>query len=104
MNNDISKKTYQFDEIAAMVKPLMEKYKVDELYLFGSYARGEATGDSDLDFLVYGGDQFKGTTIFALGEELRKLLNKNVDIYEIRKLDESSDFYRTVMKEKVPIT
>ena len=97
----MSEKTYQYDEIAAMVKPLMEKYKVGELYLFGSYARGEATGDSDLDFLVYGGDQFKGTMIFALGEELRKLLNKNVDIYEIRELNEGSDFYRTVMREKV---
>ncbi|MDE5803747.1 MAG: nucleotidyltransferase domain-containing protein [Lachnospiraceae bacterium] len=25
-----------------------------ELYLFGSYARGEATESRDLDFLVYG--------------------------------------------------
>ena len=97
----MSEKTYQYDEIAALVKPLMEKYKVGEMYLFGSYARGEATGDSDLDFLVYGGEQFKGTMIFALGEELRKLLNKKVDIYEIRELNEDSDFYRNVMKEKV---
>jgi len=97
----MSDKIYQLDELAVMVKPLVEKYKVGELYLFGSYARGEATGDSDLDFLVYGGDQFKGTTIFALGEELRKLLNKNVDIFEIRELNEGSEFYETVMKEKV---
>ena len=97
----MSDKIYQLDELAVMVKPLVEKYKVGELYLFGSYARGEATGDSDLDFLVYGGDQFKGTMIFALGEELRKLLNKKVDIYEIRELNEDSDFYRNVMKEKV---
>ena len=39
----MSEKTYQLDEIAAMLKPLMEKYKVDEMYLFGSYARGEVT-------------------------------------------------------------
>jgi len=97
----MSDKIYQLDELAVMLKPMMEKYKVDELYLFGSYARGEATGDSDLDFLVYGGDQFKGTMIFTLGEELRKLLNKNVDIYEIRELNEGSEFYETVMKEKV---
>ena len=97
----MSEKMYQYDEIAARVKPLMEKYKVGEMYLFGSYARGEATGDSDLDFLVYGGEQFKRTMIFALGEDLRKVLDKNVDIYEIRELNEGSDFYNTVMREKV---
>ena len=97
----MSKKTYRYEEIVAIVRPLVEKYKVDELYLFGSYALGEATGDSDLDFLVYGGDQFKGTMIFALGEELRKALGKDVDIFEIRELNEGSSFYNTVMREKV---
>jgi len=84
-----------------MVKPLMEKYKVDKLFLFGSYVRGEANSDSDLDFLVYGDDQFKGTMIFTLGEELRKVLNKKVDIYKIRELNKDSAFYRNKMKEKV---
>ena len=97
----MSEKMYQYDEIAARVKPLMEKYKVEKMYLFGSYARGEATGNSDIDFLVYGGEQFKRTMIFALGEDLRKVLDKNVDIYEIRELNEGSDFYNTVMREKV---
>ncbi|MBD5537623.1 MAG: hypothetical protein HDQ99_18600 [Lachnospiraceae bacterium] len=38
-----------------LIKPIAQKYKVKELYLFGSYARGEANEISDLDFLVYGG-------------------------------------------------
>ena len=57
------------ENITALVKPLTKKYHVKEIYLFGSYARGEADENSDLDFLVFGGEGFKLTSILALGEE-----------------------------------
>ena len=34
-----------------------------EIYLCGSYARGEADAQSDLDFLIFGGDGFRLTEI-----------------------------------------
>lgn len=34
-----------------------------EIYLFGSYARSEADAQSDLDFLILGGDGFRLTEI-----------------------------------------
>lgn len=40
------------ENITALVKSLTKKYHVEEIYLFGSYARGEADENSDLDFLV----------------------------------------------------
>lgn len=40
-----------------------KKYQVKEIYLFGSYARGEADAQSDLDFLIFGGDGFRLTEI-----------------------------------------
>lgn len=72
-----------------------------EIYLFGSYARGEADGDSDLDFLVFGGENFKLTMIFALAEELREVLKKDVDVFEINEINKDSDFYNTIMKERL---
>ena len=69
--------------------------------MFGPYARGEADENSDLDFLVFGGEGFKLTSILALGEELREVLKKNVDIFEIREVNQDSEFYRTIMREKV---
>ena len=89
------------ETISDIVKPLARKYKADEVYLFGSYARGEADKDSDLDFLVFGGENFIPTDIFALGEELREILNKKVDIFEIREINMDSNFYKSVMKDKV---
>ena len=90
-----------FDEIVYIVKPIASKYKIQAIYLFGSYAREEQTDESDLDFLVYGGDDFKLTRILSLAEELRKALKKDVDVFEIREVNQESDFYKTIMKEKV---
>ena len=97
----MDKRIFTLENIIDMVKPLAEKYKVKEIYLFGSYARGEADENSDLDFLVFGGDNFKLTNIFALGEDLREVLQKKVDIFEIHEVNQDSEFYRTIMREKV---
>lgn len=97
----MEKTIFTISDIKALVKPIAEKYKVKEIYLFGSYARGEADEESDLDFLVFGGEEFKLTMIFSLAEELRKVLNKDVDVFEIHEINEDSDFYKTIMKERL---
>ena len=92
---------FTIENITALVKPLAQKYQVKEVYLFGSYARGEADENSDLDFLVIGGEGFKLTQIFAFCEELREILNKRVDVFEINEINQDSEFYKTIMREKV---
>lgn len=99
MNSDI----FAIKDIENSVKPIAEKYKVKELYLFGSYARGEANEGSDLDFLVYGGENFRPVLIFSFAEELREILKKNVDVFEINEIDRDSRFYNVIMKEKIRI-
>lgn len=89
------------ENIIKLVKPIAEKYHVQEIYLFGSYARGEANVNSNLDFLVYGGENFKLTMIFALAEELRETLNKRVDVFEIHEVNVDGEFYNTIMKERL---
>ena len=97
----MSDSVYEREMICNIVKPIADKYRIREVYLFGSYARGEATRNSDLDFLVYGGEQFRRTMIFAFAEDLRKALEKNVDVFEINEINENSDFYHTIMRERV---
>ena len=45
-------KIYTIDEIREKVKPIAEKYGIEKVWLFGSYARGEATEESDVDLLT----------------------------------------------------
>lgn len=92
---------FSLQKISELIRPVAAKYKVKAIYLFGSYARGQADGRSDLDFLVYGGANFKLTNIFALAEEIRQLTNKNVDVFEISEVDKESNFYKTVMNERI---
>ncbi len=69
-------KVFTIQDIASLVKPIAEQYGVKAICLFGSYARGEADENSDIDFLVLGGENFKLTMIFVLAEELREVLKK----------------------------
>lgn len=89
------------DYIKQKIAPIAKKYGVDEIYVFGSYARGEATSSSDVDLLVFGGSNFKPANIFALAEEIRQILDKDVDMFEISEINVGSDFYDHVMSEKV---
>lgn len=80
-----------------------EKYHAEYALLFGSYARGEATPNSDIDLVVVGGPGFRARDIFALGEELRQLTRKDADVFELRELNTGTPFYNTVMQEGVRI-
>ena len=44
------------EEIKQKAIPIAQEYGVDSMSLFGSYARGEASEDSDLDFFIDRGD------------------------------------------------
>ena len=91
---------YTLEQIADIVKPIAAKYNIEAVYLFGSYARGDATAESDLDFLVFGGDAFRLTLIFAFAEELREAFNKNVDVFEIHEINIGSEFYENIIRER----
>ena len=90
-------------EIESSIKQLLAKYNAEYALLFGSYARGEETPDSDVDLIVFGGDKFKKTDIFAFAEDLRSITGKEVDAFEICEVDKSSLLYDNVMKEGIKI-
>ena len=43
---------YSVEEIKNIVMPIVKRYNIPAIFLFGSYARGEANENSDIDFLV----------------------------------------------------
>lgn len=58
----------------------MERNRINKVYLFGSYSRGEQTNDSDVDLYLEVEDGF---TLFDQGDfvsNLKGLTNKEVDI------------------------
>lgn len=89
------------DEIKAILAPIAKKYRVEAILLFGSYAKGSADGQSDVDLIVFGGSQFHPTDIFAMSEDIRAALRKQVDVYEIREINPGTAFYDTIFQEGV---
>lgn len=90
-------------DIENSIKELLARYNAEYALLFGSYARGEETEYSDIDVLVFGGEKFKKSNIFAFAEELRNITGKNVDAFEICEVDRSTPFYDSVIKEGIKI-
>jgi predicted nucleotidyltransferase len=54
---------YTIDEIKSKVSEVATRHGAERVYLFGSYARGQAKPDSDVDLLI---DKGKIKGLFAL--------------------------------------
>ena len=91
------------EEIERIVKGLLQKYHAQYALLFGSYARGEAKPESDIDIVIVGGERFPARNIFALAEELRELTGRDADVFELREVNADSPFYESIMKEGIRI-
>lgn len=94
--------TLSLNEIKAIVKELLERYHAEYALLFGSYARGDATPDSDIDIIVVG-KNFVPRNIFALAEDLREMTGRKADVFEMREVNTGTPFYESVMKEGIRI-
>ena len=67
-----------------IVEFLVEKINPEFIYLFGSFARGEAREDSDIDLAVYVGEYIGSYELFVLGNELSFDLGKDVQIIDLK--------------------
>ena len=78
---------YTIDEIMRRVAPVAKKYELAAVYLFGSYARGEATADSDVDLLVdLTGSVIRGLNFASLFNDLETALEVSIDLVTVDSL------------------
>ena len=68
------------DYISSAVSRVLTQYDVSEAYLFGSFARGEQTPDSDMDLRLVCGNTLTFGALYELSHELEKELGRKVDI------------------------
>lgn len=67
-------------DISAAASRVLVQYDVSEAYLFGSFARGEQTPDSDIDLRLVCGASMTFGTLYELSLELEKELGRKVDL------------------------
>ncbi len=88
-------KVYVVDEIQEIIHPILQSYGVSRAYLFGSYARGEADENSDIDLRIDGGAVKSMFGLGALYDELTQALKKPVDLVTTEALRHSANQART---------
>jgi predicted nucleotidyltransferase len=70
---------YSIDEIKKRFEEVTKKYEIDEVYLFGSYARGDATAESDVDFYVKA-DNVRGWDWGGIWMDTEEAMDKKIDV------------------------
>ena len=80
IENNINPSVLTLKQIKERIMPVMHKHNIHEVYLFGSYARGEATNKSDIDIYCESGDVETLYDEVDFIEEVEKALGKEVDI------------------------
>ena len=102
---------YTVSEIESIIRPIAEKFGLKAVYLFGSYARNEATENSDIDLLVdTTGTQIR--SLFSLGAlycELEDALQKKLDLITVSAVEQPAQmqseevFRENVRRERVEL-
>ena len=91
----------KLEKIQDSVRKYGEKYGAEKIYLFGSYARGEATEESDVDLRIDRDNIAGGIALAGLLLDLEEDLGMPVDLITTGSL--SQDFLDSIKEEEKPI-
>lgn len=97
IDNDINPNVLTLKQIKDKVLPILSQHHINEVYLFGSYARGEAKNTSDVDIYCESGDIKTFIDQGFLEDELEEALGKEVDIIFIG--SRMDDFFKKQLEE-----
>ncbi|MCL2069420.1 MAG: nucleotidyltransferase domain-containing protein [Treponema sp.] len=93
------RKPYTIPEIKNKITCVAQQYGIQRAYVFGSYARGDATYDSDIDICIEKG---KIRTLFQFSgfcQDLEESLENKIDV--ITTTGMSSDFKEKIEKDMI---
>ncbi len=91
----------KIEEIKKICREIMKDYSVQYCYLFGSYAKGNASPASDIDLLIE--TETTGLRYYELVEKLREQLHKKIDLLDTRQLAGNEKLLNEVLKDGIKI-
>jgi predicted nucleotidyltransferase len=90
----ITDQIYSISQIAEKLTPVFRRYDIKRAVLFGSYGKGTATQNSDIDLLVESG--LRGLQFVGFREEIQTAVQKNVDVFDCHHVNKKSDIDKEI--------
>ena len=91
------------EEIRVMIASAVQRHPVKRVVMFGSYARGTATDESDLDIMIDSENMLEGFDYFGIVGTLVKKSPIAIDILEASEIDKNSIFYKNIQRDGVVV-
>ena len=96
------KLVYTLDQLRQLIIPLLKQYGMKGASIFGSYARGTPSEESDIDLLV--DSPLRGLDFIGLIESIREsLADKEVDVIDISEIDSNSPIDKEIQTTGVEL-
>ncbi len=89
------------EQIKALCGEVFSDREISYCYLFGSYAKGQATETSDVDLLI--STPISGIAFYDLTESLRETLRKKTDVITQEQLVNNPDLINEILKDGVKV-
>ena len=91
----------KFEKIVSACEEVFREYTINYCYLFGSYAKGTPTAQSDIDLLI--STDVSGLKFYGLAERLRERLKKKVDLINVEQLKNNPELIEEILKDGIKI-
>ena len=98
-----TKGVYPLEKLKSIIIEVIEQYKenISFCYLFGSYAKGYAKNESDVDICI--NTTLTGFKFAGLVENLHQALKKKVDVIRFNDLKDNLELINEIMKDGIKI-
>ncbi len=92
---------YKIEEIRERLTPVFASEPIYRAVLFGSYAKGIATKESDIDIVIDSRGELHGLSFYNVLDSVTEAIKKPVDLIELSEIKPNSPILEDVKKGTV---
>ena len=96
-------KFYTLEEIQNKLFPIFSAAPIQKAILFGSYAKGNPTRQSDIDLVIDSNGKIRGIDFFGILEDISEVFNVQVDLLEVSQVVDGGRVQREIAETGVVI-
>ncbi len=101
LNEYIQNSILDINIIISTTQSILKNYRVDTCYIFGSYAKGSASKESDIDLFII--SEVDDIEFFQLINELESRLHKKIDLIRFETAMQNPELMKEIMRYGIKI-